>query len=117
MKDEDAKVLIGILEFLEGDFIVLKHVIEDSILDIPKAIDGNFHFEAWFFDNDRMDDNFFQIGMFSKVIGVVGDMEEIAYGEFSKIVGRVVMIAMDGKDGELDVHVIVLEVNFEVWVV
>ncbi len=64
-----------------------------------------------------MDDNFFQIGMFAKVVGIVGDMEEIANGEFSEIIGGVVVIAVDGKDGELDVHVIVLEVNFEVWVV
>ena len=97
--------------------IVLKHFIEDSILDIPEAVDGNFHFEAWFFDNDRPDNNFFQISMFAKVVGVVGDMKEVANGEFSEIVGGVVVIAVDGKHGEFDVDVIVLEVNFVVWVV
>jgi hypothetical protein len=55
--------------------------------------------------------------MFAKVVGVVGDMEEVANGEFSEIVGGVVVIAVDGKHGEFDVHVIVLEVNFVVWVV
>lgn len=55
--------------------------------------------------------------MFAKVVGVVGDMEEIANGKFSEIVGGVVVIAVDGKHGELDVHMVVLEVNFVVWVV
>lgn len=110
MKDKQTEILILIIDLYKLNLPVLKQLIQDGILNVAQAINCHFHAYAFFLNDHWLDHNLCQICMLAKIVGVVTHMQQITYRQLAKIIRGVVMIAMNGKYRELDVHVLVLEV-------
>jgi hypothetical protein len=50
--------------------------------------------------------------VFAKIVGIVADMQQITDGQFTKIIGRVIVVSVNRENGELNLHVMILEVYF-----
>jgi hypothetical protein len=107
MQDKDGDVLTEISHwFFKGGFPLFEEIVEDGIFDVAESVECDFGLGAWFGDDEWAYEDRMKVEVFSKIVDVVAGLQQVADGNLAEFVGGVVVVAVDGEDGQGDVYVI-----------
>ena len=96
---------------LEPHLLLLEHLVQNQVLDVPQPIQRDLTRTAGLGDNQRPDNDLVQVGVFPEIVYIVASLEQIACRNFPKVVGGVVVIAVYREDRQADAYVLIFKVG------
>mmetsp|Transcript_23312 Transcript_23312/g.71410 ORF Transcript_23312/g.71410 Transcript_23312/m.71410 type:complete len:254 (-) Transcript_23312:95-856(-) len=98
----------------DSHLLPLEHAVQPLITNMPQPVEGEFGLPL--FNQDGMKCHSRDVVGATEVVDEIGRGHNIQRGQ-STITRRIVVVAMDREDGELDIHVGILKVDLPVLVV